>query len=1074
MTANAYAFLPYLRTGLSTRITADPTGQGTTRATIPIKLLLTGDPLTGPTPITQDVTQPLQLYGPGDVIGVDPRAISRTEPRPWTTNVEPNYLAHIEFYEEDFAWRYSPSAPDTARNRLRPWLALIVLEGAVEPGPGGEFTEGTLPGRPLPSITVTNPAALQPSDQLGAFAHVHVDGGLGGDVLADDPAEMAGPLASLRELLRTNPDRACSRIVCPRHLSANTGYHAFLVPAFETGRLAGLGLKPPTNLPGPLQLAWPPYQDQPLPGTMPYYHRWYFSTGTSGDFEYLVRLLRPWDAGDEPKLARRDIDVARSAGVGLPPIDTPAGIGGVLKLGGALQVTLRARDQWDNWDSRYPEPAPTGTYPHPFQTALAGVVNLSDDYLEHAPADAHAALANNAGPSVTTAAGQGDPVITPPLYGRWHARTARLLTGQNQKNWVHRLNLDPRFRVAANFGTQVVQARQEEFMAAAWEQVGDVLTANARIRAAQLAREVGHALQNKHVGPTDPAAFMAALTTGLTAGAGTPARPVGRILALTAPAQSRVTRPGQPTASTASTTDRRAAPQATVAVGHQVSTSQIGTAPTSPAMRRITRPGSRLVRTLPFPDTQPPEALLPRMDLPTGAVTAAPAKVKPFALVTPADVDHVLYPRGLPPLPTSNDFTISLPTEHVVPTTGVPDSDEATAFKTGLAEVTLAFADAAIGGRVTRPPTPLGVTPAAGAMLTGLSADGTVPRSLLSSVTLPERLAPFAERFIEAMAYPIIDLPMYQALRDLSVDAFVPNLNLVPPNSITLLETDQEFIEAYLVGLNHEMARELLWREYPTDQRCTPFRQFWDPRPALSPPGESPGQRRERLYDIKPITDWAVTSELGTHDSRETAGSQKNELVLVIRGELLKKYPNAAIYAHRARWQPSNANPDRKRERTPVEPADPMRPTEDEIKLPIYEAKVDPDITLLGFDLRADVAKGSPLGDPGWFFVIKERPGDPRFGLDDGPSTTRVEVWNDLCWSHVDPGGRTGFITLDDAVSVDLQGLDDIVEDDEKDEQFREDVAIQTWKAGLSSSDIAYILFQAPVLMAVHAQEMLP
>ena len=30
-----------------------------------------------------------------------------------------------------------------------------------------------------------------------------------------------------------------------------------------------------------------------------------------------------------------------------------------------------------------------------------------------------------------------------------------------------------------------------------------------------------------------------------------------------------------------------------------------------------------------------------------------------------------------------------------------------------------------------------------------------------------------------------------------------------------------------MVGLNHEMMRELLWREYPTDQRGTAFHRFW-------------------------------------------------------------------------------------------------------------------------------------------------------------------------------------------------------------------------------------------------------
>ena len=31
-----------------------------------------------------------------------------------------------------------------------------------------------------------------------------------------------------------------------------------------------------------------------------------------------------------------------------------------------------------------------------------------------------------------------------------------------------------------------------------------------------------------------------------------------------------------------------------------------------------------------------------------------------------------------------------------------------------------------------------------------------------------------------------------------------------------------------MVGSNHEMGRELLWRGYPTDQRGTYFAQFWD------------------------------------------------------------------------------------------------------------------------------------------------------------------------------------------------------------------------------------------------------
>ncbi|GAA3169575.1 hypothetical protein [Nonomuraea salmonea] len=55
-----------------------------------------------------------------------------------------------------------------------------------------------------------------------------------------------------------------------------------------------------------------------------------------------------------------------------------------------------------------------------------------------------------------------------------------------------------------------------------------------------------------------------------------------------------------------------------------------------------------------------------------------------------------------------------------------------------------------------------------------------------------------------------------------------------------------------------------------------------------------------------------------------------------------------------------------------------------------------------------------------------------------------------------------------------LQEFDDPVADEEKRLQHVEDLSLPLWHGALSSADVAYILFQAPVLMAVHAQEMLP
>ncbi|MBT2226084.1 hypothetical protein [Nonomuraea sp. NEAU-A123] len=1031
MTDNAYTFLPWLRAGINTRITTDPGAAA--RATVHIPLNLSGEALDGGT-ITHDAGRPVQMYGPGDVVGVDPRAISRAEPRPGTANVEPNFLAHIEFVDEDFPWRYSPAPSGPATARLTPWVALVVLAADTE------FTDaaGT---DPLPAIDITDPVrTMPPADQLGAWAHVHVNGSLADPVATDSTA---GALTALDAVLTTDPDSACSRLICPRHLRPETAYEAFLVPAFETGRLAGLGFDP-AGAPSGLYSSWgPPYANRPVGNRMPYYHRWAFRTGTAGDFEFLVRQLQPQHA--DARVGRREIDVHDSPGFDLDGIPDQ---GGVLPLGGALRVPETV-DPADNWDHFADPPSPTPLYPHPFEQALARVINLADDFQQETPPKA------GAGP---------DPIVTPPLYGRWHALTSRLLRDRNDTpvsteeshNWVHRLNLDPRFRVAANLGAQVVKDHDEELMAAAWAQVGDVLVANGRIRAAQLAREVGHVLQTRHL----------ELPAG-TARTAAAAAPSGRALTLTAPAHSRVT-------TTLTATNSLVAGQdSEVAVGFHVAGSRVAAAPVSPAMRRIIRPGSRLMRSLDFAEGRRGDALLFRMDDPVNPVVAAPVKITPGALVTPADVNAVLHPDrppGTDPvdvLAHSPDFVLRAPGDPVTPHPGTSDSAEATRFKTALRELHQGIDAGVAVGQTPRPPA-LDLTTTTTDTLTGLRSDTTVPRALLDgAVSLPERLRPFAAAFTEAMAYPVFDIPMFRSLIDISLDAFVPNLNLLPPNSLTLLDNNHEFIESYMAGLNHEMAREMLWREFPTDQRGTPFRQFWDPVTALPEPGVSPADRRERDYDIPPMHLWPTTARLGEN------ANPHDGIVLVVRGELLRKYPTTAIYAHRAEWPPgADGLPDKSQPRRLVTITG--QPTTDQIQLPRFEATVDPDIYLIGFGLTADKAVGGP-DDPGWFFVLKERPGDPRFGLDDrdpGRPAEPIEVWNDLTWSDVDPAGR-GFVTLDPAVTVPLAGLDGS-DDAGKLDQHAEDENLPLWFSGLGSADLAYILLQVPVMVAVHAQEMVP
>ncbi len=133
----------------------------------------------------------------------------------------------------------------------------------------GEFTDAkNLLGRPLPFIEVPDASTkFTPFDQLWAWGHVHVNGGMGGD-----PNDTAALAAKLDQTVRADRDQAYSRLLCPRILKANAGYHAFLIPSFETGRLAGLG-KDPAAAPFATHSAWEGYGGSEEDAFFPFYHR---------------------------------------------------------------------------------------------------------------------------------------------------------------------------------------------------------------------------------------------------------------------------------------------------------------------------------------------------------------------------------------------------------------------------------------------------------------------------------------------------------------------------------------------------------------------------------------------------------------------------------------------------------------------------------------------------------------------------------------------------------------------------------------------------------------------------------
>jgi hypothetical protein len=1116
-TVASYSFLPWLRQGISGKVTLSDLDQSVKlRATIPVELELAGGGISG-APVTSTIKKDIQLYGPGDVVGIESRAIVRVDPRNWSTNFEPNYLPVIEFYDEDFPWRYTPAG--AKQDRLRPWIALVVLNES-------EFEDGKdIKDKPLPYITVSDRKVFPKADRLAAWAHVHVNRSLSASDTEIVSADMAAVLPKLQATLDENSDLAYSRILCPRKLEANMPYHAFLLPVFESGRLAGLGLDP-GKTPFATQGAWDDYPEDPASreekDSYPFYFRWYFRTAAVGDFEYLVRLLQPRPV--DKRVGTRDLDVQRP-GENVPGI-TNGDLGGVLKLGGALQVprsSLSTDDQaevakYDAWATPYPQP---------FQSALAGFINLADDYGSQTAATANAAA------SAATAAAQGsvaqappvdpDPLITPPLYGRWHALTSRLLKDgsgallPDRTNWVHELNLDPRFRAGAGFGTRIIRQNQEDYMNEAWKQIGDVLGAIQRIRAAQLAKEVSAIWYDRHLKPLQAANME-------------------RSLFVTAPIQRRVVSQG-------------------LTVHYQVSQSPIATAATSAAMRRVMRPDGRIMKRMLFTADTRADNLLTRMN--AGEVAAAPPKTVPTGLNTLGKANAVLLPPAAPTgvvsllrrfawpplavlllglltalllvlflapplgavlagvvvagaayanqllrgwrtqvqradrlmpvgqrpeavadLPKSQEFVISAPGAAARSTTGTLDSKEATRFKEGLVSAYTLLADSAQVS-VEQPRIALNLPEVTTATISAIDPRKTISKRTIASLDIPDHIATIqVKEFKDPLYYPEINTPMYKPLYDLSAELFVPNVNLIPENSITLLESNPKFIESYMVGLNFEFGSELLWREYPSDNRGSYFRQFWDVNAYFTAGNKNDPALREKLKDILPLHLWSKHSALGTHDNRSDRGAAQSDAVLAIRGELLKRYPNAVIYAQRAAWVlKSDGEIDTTLPRTLVdvteaEAADPPRT---KLRTPLYSAKIEPDIYFLGFDLTIDEAIGGSrqkaTDDPGWFFVMKERPGEPRFGLDisrDGA----LNVWNDIAWTDVLPtasapgayievGPATATLTLAEPAAADpMHG------------QWAEDQAV-SWSKDASSADLAYMLFRSPVLVAIHAAELL-
>jgi hypothetical protein len=980
-----YTFLPWVRAGLAAALQNPPAGAVRAGVTVTVAVQ-------GPGVADKPVSKALSVRGPGDVLAFDERHVVRRYPQPGSTNAEDTFLAHVEFDRPDFPWLFSPQAP--AGDWLRPWLALVVARtqaAEIVPGRGG-----------LPPRLRTVLGELQPIEgDAWAWAHAQILGPAATPSI-DDRLSSAYGVTNL------------SRVICPRQLEPYHSYVACVVPTYDAGVAAGLG----HDRPGTLDPAWLRTPDGSDAGTeieLPCYHSWQFQTGPDGDFESLAKKLvpmaAPWGVG------RRILDASHPGG-DLPDL-RPADPGRLQIMRGPL-VSLAAA----------PEGAPSdgASWPAAETEALRTQLNLPDQlasqpgalpadqlprigppiYGQHQAGVTRADPARDAdwlgqlnlAPTNRVAAGLGARVVE-------KDREALMQSAWAQVDAIERANQQLRRAQLARFAGASLHRRHLEPLrygdllqatrrAQARITVGSSLTVHAQIDDSSVAPAAVTAPFRRATRPLGPVArYTAGAGLGQLAGlvaAGGVARDfqrpyrdpdgvssvselaaraldpsaVAEVLQLgplsADAAAAAVLEQGTTIGRTTACTDQLAAyGAAPVQVKEGFDPAAFGADAVLGALQRSTpddpaRATSYVNLLTALQDAGGPAApeaarlanqLTGRFGLrrpvlggtPIALVPAAPGAAGPLAgepprlIAEPVSAAFVLESHG-------NRLLSTLRSSAAIP----------------LNAVSVALASTAARLVTPRWPAtpPLPALPVSGAaLLAQLDPALTVTRRVKARIgAFPPWLRGdwFDDGLVQPiMAAPEFTRPMYEALDDYDRNWLLPGLAKLPePDLVTLLKTNVDFIESFLVGLSHEFARKLLWRGYPTDQRGTYFRRFWS------------ADRDELVADIHRF----APTQLGTHILGVLAG----RVVLLVRGELIRRYPEAIVLALRAK---NSFKP-------PVFADAVADPTS--VATILFHGYLGPDGVLVGFDLTPDDVVGQP-----WWFIVAEHPTAPRFGRKDQP-----------------------------------------------------------------------------------------
>lgn len=143
--------------------------------------------------------------------------------------------------------------------------------------------------------------------------------------------------------------------------------------------------------------------------------------------------------------------------------------------------------------------------------------------------------------------------------------------------------------------------------------------------------------------------------------------------------------------------------------------------------------------------------------------------------------------------------------------------------------------------------------------------------------------------------FPIgLDFPTWGLLKQYDQEWLLPGAGSLEKDSVTALQTNPTFIDGFMLGINTQFMAEMRWRDLAVARDCTPLRMFW---------GQVDYTTHKRQPDIQPFSEWAKApaeplgalshQSIKPHDAANASGSR---LVLTFRSDLFRRYPSTLVY----------------------------------------------------------------------------------------------------------------------------------------------------------------------------------